>query len=87
MSRLDGKEQDFGLYDGKVIDLDDPLRLRRVRVEIPGMGRLSWDALTGRDYAVFMALLALTSVMQLVGNLLSDFCYLLIDPRIHFGKT
>jgi len=55
--------------------------------EIPGMGRLSWDALTGRDYAVFLALLALTSVMQLIGNLLSDFCYMLIDPRIHFGKS
>ncbi len=54
--------------------------------EIPGMGRLSWDALNGRDYAVFMALLALTSVMQLIGNLISDFCYMLIDPRIHFGK-
>jgi microcin C transport system permease protein len=55
--------------------------------EIPGMGRLSWDALTGRDYAVFMALLSLTAVMQLIGNLLSDFCYMLIDPRIHFGKS
>ena len=54
--------------------------------EIPGMGRLSWDALNSRDYAVFMALLALTSVLQLLGNLVSDFCYMLIDPRIHFGK-
>ncbi|MBO4287405.1 MAG: ABC transporter permease subunit [Kiritimatiellae bacterium] len=54
--------------------------------EIPGMGRLSWDALVGRDYAVFMALLALTSVLQLAGNLVSDFCYLFIDPRLHFGK-
>lgn len=55
--------------------------------EIPGMGRLSWSALIGRDYAVFMALLSLTSVMQLAGNLLSDFCYLIIDPRIHFDKS
>ncbi|MBP5542667.1 MAG: ABC transporter permease [Kiritimatiellae bacterium] len=54
--------------------------------EIPGMGRLSLDALAGRDYAVFMAILALTSVLQLLGNLLSDCCYMLIDPRIHFGK-
>ena len=53
--------------------------------DIPGMGRLSWDALNSRDYAVFMALLALTSVLQLLGNLVSDFCYMLIDPRIHFG--
>ncbi len=55
--------------------------------EIPGMGRLSWDALTGRDYAVFMALLSLTALIQLIGNLVSDFCYLLIDPRIHFGQS
>lgn len=55
--------------------------------EIPGMGRLSWDALIGRDYAVFMALLSLTSVLQLAGNLLSDFCYLLIDPRINFDRN
>lgn len=55
--------------------------------EIPGMGRLSWDALIGRDYAVFMALLALTSLLQLAGNLISDFCYMLIDPRLHFGQS
>ena len=54
--------------------------------EIPGMGRLSWEALTGRDYVVFMALLALTSVLRLIGNLLSDFCYMIIDPRINFDK-
>ena len=42
MSRLDGKEQDFGLYDGTVIDIDDPLNLRRVRAELPGMGPTVW---------------------------------------------
>ena len=50
------------------------------------MGRLSWEALVGRDYAVFLALLALTSVFQLAGNLLSDFLYLVIDPRIGFER-
>lgn len=54
--------------------------------EIPGMGRLSWDALVGRDYAVFLALLALTSVFQLVGNLISDILYMFIDPRIDFAR-
>ena len=54
--------------------------------EIPGMGRLSLEAVTSRDYAVFMAMLSLTATLQLLGNLLSDFCYMLIDPRIHFGK-
>ena len=54
--------------------------------EIPGMGRLSLQAVSDRDYAVFMAMLALTATLQLLGNLLSDFCYMLIDPRMHFGQ-
>ena len=54
--------------------------------EIPGMGRLSWDALVGRDYAVFLALLALTASFQLVGNLISDMLYMVIDPRVDFSR-
>ena len=54
--------------------------------EIPGMGRLSWDALIGRDYSVFLALLALTASFQLIGNLISDVLYMLIDPRIDFSS-
>lgn len=54
--------------------------------EIPGMGRLSLDAIVSRDYAVFMGILSLTSLLGLLGNLLSDFCYVLIDPRINFQK-
>lgn len=54
--------------------------------EIPGMGRLSWDALVGRDYSVFLALLALTASFQLAGNLISDMLYMVIDPRIDFGR-
>ena len=53
--------------------------------EIPGMGRLGWDALVGRDYSVFLALLVLTSIFQLVGNLVSDLLYLVIDPRVSFA--
>ena len=54
--------------------------------EIHGMGKLSLDAIVGRDYAVFMGILSLTSVAHLLGNIVSDFCYVLIDPRIHFQK-
>jgi len=52
--------------------------------EIPGMGRLSLEAIVSRDYMVFMGILAVTSVLGLLGRLLSDACYLLIDPRIQF---
>ena len=54
--------------------------------EIPGMGRLSLEAIVGRDYPVFMGILSLTSVLGLIGNILSDFLYIFIDPRIDFQK-
>ena len=52
--------------------------------EIPGMGRLSLEAIVGRDYPVFMGILSLTALLGLVGNILSDFLYVIIDPRISF---
>ncbi len=52
--------------------------------EIPGMGRLSLEAIISRDYPVFMGIVAITSLLALLGNILSDFCYVLIDPRITF---
>ncbi len=55
--------------------------------EIPGMGRLSLEAIVGRDYPVFMGILALTSILGLLGNILSDFLYVMIDPRINFQEV
>ncbi len=54
--------------------------------EIPGMGLLSLEAIETRDYPVFMGILSLTSILGLIGQLISDFCYVLIDPRIRFSK-
>ena len=53
---------------------------------IPGIGLLSLDAIVSRDYMVFMGILALTAVVGLIGRIFSDFCYVLIDPRISFSK-
>ena len=55
--------------------------------EIPGMGRLSLEAIVSRDYAVFMALISVTSVLALLCNILTDFLYVIIDPRINFKKS
>jgi microcin C transport system permease protein len=54
--------------------------------DIPGMGRLSLEAITNRDYGVFMCSVVITSFFGLLGNVLSDFCYVLIDPRIDFER-
>lgn len=53
---------------------------------IPGMGKLGLEAAVGRDYMVFMGILSITSLLGLLGRVLSDFCYMLIDPRISFAK-
>lgn len=50
--------------------------------EIPGMGMLSYDAILTRDYPVFMGLLALTAVLTLIGRIVSDLMYMVVDPRI-----
>jgi microcin C transport system permease protein len=55
--------------------------------EIPGMGRLSLESIVGRDYPVFMGILALTSILGLLGNIFSDLLYVLIDPRINFQEN
>nr|MBP7653517.1 ABC transporter permease subunit [Candidatus Dependentiae bacterium] len=55
--------------------------------EIPGMGLLALDAITSRDYNVFMGIIVIQSFLGLVGNIISDFCYVWIDPRISFDKS
>ncbi len=50
--------------------------------EIPGMGMLSLESIEGYDFPVFMGMLSVTSLLGLAGRILSDVCYVLIDPRI-----
>ena len=52
--------------------------------EIPGMGLLSLESIETRDYPVFMGILSLTSVLGMLGQIVSDLCYVIIDPRIRF---
>ena len=48
----------------------------------PGMGRLFYDSLTVRDYPVLMGILILGAVRIVLGNLVADLVYGLLDPRI-----
>jgi microcin C transport system permease protein len=51
---------------------------------IDGMGLLSFTAVKQRDTELMMGLLLIQSFLSLSGNILSDLCYVLIDPRIKF---
>lgn len=52
---------------------------------LPGMGRLFIEALNSRDYNVLMAVAVIQSLVVMLGQLLSDIAYALVDPRIDFG--
>jgi peptide/nickel transport system permease protein len=51
---------------------------------IPGIGRLTVDAVLARDYPVIQAMILLTSLIYVTINLLIDVAYTLLDPRIRY---
>lgn len=52
---------------------------------LDGIGLLGYQSILSRDYNVLMGLLAIQSLLFLAGNILSDFLYVVIDPRIDFS--
>jgi peptide/nickel transport system permease protein len=51
---------------------------------IPGIGRLTVDAVLARDYPVIQAMILLTSLVYVTINLVIDLAYTLLDPRIRY---
>jgi peptide/nickel transport system permease protein len=51
----------------------------------PGMGRLFLDSIGYRDYPVVMGILMFSATMVLIGSLLADILYAVVDPRIRVG--
>jgi peptide/nickel transport system permease protein len=49
---------------------------------IPGMGQLFYMAVMTRDYPLVMGVLTIGAVLTLIGNLLADIGYAVVDPRI-----
>jgi microcin C transport system permease protein len=51
---------------------------------INGMGFLGYEALFKRDYPVALGILVISSLLMLLGNLLSDIFCAAVDPRVRF---
>jgi peptide/nickel transport system permease protein len=47
----------------------------------PGLGRLIFEAVSGRDYPVMQATFLVFTIAVLISNLLADYLYPLLDPR------
>ena len=52
---------------------------------IPGIGQLAFDSILQRDYPTIMGIATITAVLTLIGYLISDILYVLVDPRIRFN--
>ena len=48
----------------------------------PGMGRLAYEAARAKDYPVIMGVVVLSSAVLLLGYLLRDIAYGIVDPRV-----
>lgn len=51
---------------------------------LDGIGALSYESLLNRDYPVALGIIIIASVTVIIGNIISDFAYTVIDPRIDF---
>lgn len=52
---------------------------------IPGMGKVSFDALVARNYPVVFTVMMFTGILTLVGTLVADLLYAVVDPRISYS--
>jgi len=51
---------------------------------INGMGLLGYESVIERDYPVVMGILVISSLLFMIGNILSDICVAIVDPRVKF---
>ena len=52
--------------------------------QLDGIGLLSYKSVLSRDYNVIMGLVFIQSALFLLGNVVSDIAYVMVDPRIDF---
>lgn len=52
----------------------------------PGLGTLGMSAITSRDYTMIMAYTMFSGTLYVLGNLLADVLYSVVDPRIKLGS-
>ncbi|MBW7882060.1 MAG: ABC transporter permease [Caldilineaceae bacterium] len=50
----------------------------------PGIGRLITESILGRNYPVLMGAFMLSAFMAIIGNLIADVCYGLVNPQIRY---
>jgi len=69
---------DFGTFMGGVVVVESVFGW-------PGIGQLAWQAIQIVDIPVIMGVVLVSATAILLGNLLADLVYPLLDPKIRYG--
>jgi peptide/nickel transport system permease protein len=51
----------------------------------PGVGLLFWTSTQTRDYPTLLALTLVVAIFTVIGNLIADICYGIIDHRVRLS--
>ena len=54
---------------------------------IPGLGSFTIEAIHAQDFAIVRSMVYLSSVLYIIGLLLTDISYTLVDPRVRLGAA
>jgi len=60
------------------------LPFRKAITHIDGLGLLGYESIVERDYPIVLGVLVISAILQLLGNILSDICVAVVDPRVQF---
>ena len=69
--------------DNVTIFVGGSMLIERV-FDINGFGLLQFNAILERDEPLMMGVLFISAVLMLVGNVISDLCVAMVDPRVSF---
>jgi peptide/nickel transport system permease protein len=51
----------------------------------PGVGLLFWQAAVNRDFPILLGFTVVVAAATIIGSLLADLTYAVIDPRVRIG--
>lgn len=54
---------------------------------IPGMGKLAYESIYTNDETVIIAVVSISAILTMIGILITDIVYTVVDPRISFQKS